>query len=143
MPRNPRKRTAGKIRTRWLGKNRFNPIKTRRPNIPQAKVSDVDTIADIEASVPVKACNEFGLSCSSYRQGAPHVLPQELDWSSKDWDGTKAKRKEQTKETNLLMDWDLLKPQANVDQRTDIDGLALSKLEIGQKDPKEEQINIT
>ena len=33
-PRNPRKRTTGKIRTRWLGKNRFNPIKTRRPNTP-------------------------------------------------------------------------------------------------------------
>ena len=32
MSRNPRKRTTGKIRTRWSGKNRFNPIKTRRPN---------------------------------------------------------------------------------------------------------------
>ena len=65
MPRNPRKRTAGKIRTRWSGKNRFNPINTRRPNTPEAKVSDLDTIdADIEAPVLVKACNKFGLSCS-------------------------------------------------------------------------------
>ena len=32
MPTNPRKRTSGKIRTRWSSKNRFHPVKTRRPN---------------------------------------------------------------------------------------------------------------
>ena len=31
MPRNPRKRTTDKIRTRWSGRNRFNPIKMRSP----------------------------------------------------------------------------------------------------------------
>ena len=57
-------------------------------------------------------------------QGALHPSPQEMDWSSEDWDGTMVKRKE---ETNLLMDWDLPKPQPNINQKTDIDGLALSK----------------
>ena len=41
------------------------------------------------------------------------------------------------------MDWDLPKPQPNINQKTDIDGLALSKLQIAQDDPKEEQVNVT
>ena len=106
-------------------------------------MSDLDTIdADIEAPVPVKACGRFRLSCSYHEQVALHPSPQELDWSSKDWDRTKAKRKEGTKETNLLSDWDLPKPQPDIDQKTDVDGLALSKLQIGQNDPKEEQVNV-
>ena len=32
------------IRTRWLGKNRFNPIETRRLNTQEVHVSDLDTI---------------------------------------------------------------------------------------------------
>ena len=38
MPRNLRKQTTGKIRTRWSGRNSFNPIKMRRPNTPDTKV---------------------------------------------------------------------------------------------------------
>ena len=95
--RNPRKRTTGEMRTRWLGKNRFNPIKTRRPNTAKAKVSDLDKIdTDIKAPVPIKTCDRFGLSCSYCKQGALDPSPQELDWSSKDWDGTKAKKKRLT-----------------------------------------------
>ena len=41
------------------------------------------------------------------------------------------------------MDWDLPKPQPDIDQKTDIDGLDLSKLQIAQDDPKEEQDNGT
>ena len=127
-----------------MGKNRFNPIKTRRPNTPEAKVSDLDTIdADIETPVPVKSCDRFGLSCSYCKQGALHPSPQESNWSSKDWDRTKATRKEQTKETKLLLDWDLPKPQANINQKTDIDGLALGRLQIQQNVPKEEQVDVT
>ena len=61
MPRNPRKQTTGKIRTRWLDRNRFNPIKTRRPNTPDTKVSELDKI-DIKAPIPTKACDRFGLN---------------------------------------------------------------------------------
>ena len=46
--------------------------------------------------MPTKACDRFSLSCSYCKQGAPHPLPQQSDWSSKDWDGTKAKAMEQT-----------------------------------------------
>ena len=132
MPRNSRRRTTGKIRTRWLGKNRFNPIRFRKPNNPDIKVTERDTIdIDIKAPLPIKACDRFGLSCSFCKQGSLHPLPQESDWSSEDWDGTKPKRKEKSKETNLLSDWDLPKPQPNIGQKTDVDGMDLSKLHIG------------
>ena len=51
-PRNPRKRTTGKIRTRWSGRNSFNSIKTRRPNTPDTKVSELDKI-DSAIKVPI------------------------------------------------------------------------------------------
>ena len=97
MSQNPRKRTSCKIRTRWSGKSRFNSIKSRSPNTPETKMSDTDNIAtDIKASVVIKACNRFGLSCSYCKQGALHPSPKESDWFIKDWDRTKAKTKEET-----------------------------------------------
>ena len=144
MPRNPRKRTTGKIRTRWSGKNGFKPIKTRRSNTPEANMSDLDTIdTNIEAPEPVKACDRFGLLCFFCKPGALHLSPQESDRSSEDWDQTKAKSRQEAKETNLLSDWDLPKPQPAINQKTDIDGLVLSMLQIGQNDPKVEQVNAT
>ena len=77
------------------------------------------------------------MSCSYGEQGALHPSPQESDWSSEDWDRTKAKRK---KDTNLLMHWDSPKPQTDIDQKTAADGLSLSKLQIGQRDPTEEHV---
>ena len=113
--RYPRKRTTGKIRTKWSSRNRFDPIKTRRPNTPDIKVSELDKIyTDIKAQIQTKACERFGLSCSYCEQGAPHPLPQESDWSSKDWDGTKAKGKE---ETNSLMYCDTPEPQTDLDKK--------------------------
>ena len=72
--RNPRKQTTGKIRTRSSGRNRFNPIKTRMPNTPDTKVSELDTI-DIKTPIPTKMCGRFGLSCSYCEQGALHPSP--------------------------------------------------------------------
>ena len=51
--------------------------------------------------------------------------------------------KERKEETNLLMDWDLPKPQTDINQKTDVDVLALCKLQIGQNDPTEEQVDVT
>ena len=72
--------------------------------------------------------------------GCSASFTQELDWSSKDWDGTKAKTKG---ETNLLMDWNMPKPQINTDQKMDANELALSKLQIEWCDPKEEPVDMT
>ena len=59
IPRNPRKRNAGKIRTRWLGKIGLT-YKTRRSNTSETKVSDLDNIdRNIEAPVPIKVCDSF------------------------------------------------------------------------------------
>ena len=66
--------------------------------------------------------------------------PQEFDWSSKDWDGTKAKTKE---DNNLLTDWNTPKPQTDIDHKMDADELAISKLQIRQNDPKEELVDMT
>ena len=138
MPRNPRKRATGKIRTRWLGRNRFNPIKTRRLNTPDMKVSELDKIdTDIKAPILTKACDRFGLSCSYCKQGALHPSPQD---SSEDWDGIKDKTKEQT---NSLMDYNVPKPQTDIDQKTDVNEIPFSKLPIRQSNPKEEPVEVT
>ena len=68
-----------------------------------------------------------------------HIL-QELDWSSEDWDGTKTKVREQT---NTLTDYNTPRPQADIEQTTDVDEGAFSKLQIRQSDLKEEPIEVT
>ena len=96
MPRNLIRHTTGKIRTRWSDRNhQFNPIKISRFNTGDTKVSDLNKIV-IVAPTPRKVCDSFGLSCSYCEQGALHPSPQNLDWSSEDWDSTKAKTREQS-----------------------------------------------
>ena len=67
-------------------------------------------------------------------------MPQELDWSSEDWDGTKAKAREQN---NSLIDFNDPKPQTNMEQTMDIDEVVFSKLQIRQSDPKEKLPPVT
>ena len=138
MPRNLRKQTTGKIRIRWSGRNRFYLIKMRRPYTLDTKVSELDKV-DIKAPILTKACDRFGLSCSYCEQGVPHPSPQESDLSSKDWDSTKAKAREQN---DSLIDFNEPKPQAYIDQTTDIDKVAFSKLQIRKSNLKEEPIEV-
>ena len=134
-PRNPKKHATGKIRTRWSNRNhRFNPIKTSRFNTMDTEVSDLNKIVMV-APTPRKACNGFGLSCSYCKQGAPHPSPQDLDWSSEDWNSVKEKRREQNKS---LIDFSDPKPKMDIVQTMDIDKVPVSKLQIGQDDQKEE-----
>ena len=102
------------------------------------KVSDLNKI-DIVAPTPRKACHSFGPSCSYCEQGALHPLPQNLNWSSEDWDSTKAKAREQSKS---LIDLNDPKPQTSMEQSTDIDEVALRKLQIRQSGPKEELLEV-
>ena len=78
MPRKPRKRTTGKMRTRWFGRTRFNPIKMRRPNTPDTKVSELDKI-NIMAPILTKVCDRLGLSCSYCKQDTLHPSSQETE----------------------------------------------------------------
>ena len=74
MSGNPRKRAPGKIRTRWLSKSKYNPMKVRRPSTSETKMTDLDAIdSNNMALSPAKVCNRFGLSCSLCKQGDPHI----------------------------------------------------------------------
>ena len=79
----------------------------RKPNTPDTKVLELDKV-DIKAPIPTKACDRFSLLCSYCEQGAPHPSPQGSDWSSEDWDGTKAKTREQN---DLLVHLNKPKPK--------------------------------
>ena len=61
MPRSLRKQTTVKIRPRWSGRNQFNPIKTRRPNTLDTKVSESDRV-NIKAPILTRACDSFRAS---------------------------------------------------------------------------------
>ena len=74
-----------------------------------------------------KVCDRFALSCSYCKQGPLHPSPQESDWSSEDWDSTKAKSREQT---DTLIDFNELWPHTSNNKTTDIDKVAFSKLQI-------------
>ena len=141
---NPRKRDPGKIRARWSNKSRYNPIKPKRPNTPETMMTKLDTI-DIDKKVPLqgKICDKYGPSCSFCKHGTPHPLPQESDWSDKDWDGTRAKAQKETGETNLLSDWDLLKSQSEPNSKLEVDKLDIDQLHLEQDSPKEEWIEVT
>ena len=62
-----------------------------------------------------------------------------MHWSSEDLGGTKAKAREQSKS---LIDFNDPKPQTSMEQTTDIDEVAFSKLQIRQSDPKEETLEM-
>ena len=98
IPRNLRK-----MRTRWSNRyHRFNPIKTNRYNTMSREMVDMNKI-DIIKPTPKRACECLCPTCSYCRQDAPHPSPIHSDWSSKDWDGDKAKAKEQ----KSLIDFDV------------------------------------
>ena len=139
MPRDLRKQTTGKIRTWWLGRNWFNPIKMRRPNTPDTKVSELDKV-DIKTPNTNKSVWQIWSVMFILWAGFSASLPQEWDWSSEDWDGTKAKAREQTE---TLIDINEPRPQTDNDKTTDTDKVAFSKLQMGQSDPKEEPIEMT
>ena len=88
-----------------------------------------------KAASPVRVCDRLQLSCSFCKQGVPHPSPQNSDWPSEDWDWTKTDTKKETSETNLLLDWDLPKPQSEPIPTTDVDKLDIDKLHIEQDSP--------
>ena len=45
--------------------------------------------------IPQKVCEQSGATCTFCLYKVPHPLPNQSEWSSKDWDGEKAKAKEQ------------------------------------------------
>ena len=70
---------------------------------------------DIVQPTPKIACGCSDDSCTYYKYEAPHPSPEPLDWSSEDWDGKKAKAREQKSLT------DFTPPKLDTDQQmTDV-----------------------
>ena len=57
-------------------------------------LTDLNKI-DIRQPTPRRLCEHFGATCSYCKHKASHHSPIQLDWLSKDWDGEKAKAREQ------------------------------------------------
>ena len=101
---NPRKCAPGKTRTRWSNqKHRFNPIKTDRFNTHNIKPNDMNKIDVIDSS-PKRLCTKSLESCTYWKYDSPHPSPVPSDWSSEDWDGDKARNREQKSFADTLLD---------------------------------------
>ena len=106
-PRNPRRHTPGKTRTRRSNHNHcFNLIKTNQVNMLGTDLTDANKIEIIKCT-PQKACEWYEATCSFCRQQVPHASPDQSDWSSEDWDWNKAKAKEQ----KPIIKFDILWPK--------------------------------
>ena len=98
---------------------------------------------DIVQPTPRRVCEHFGTTCSYCKHEAPHPSPIQSDWSSKDWDGEKAKAREQ----KSLIDFDPHKPDSDkqtmnweTDERKVVsaDNLPIQNLSIHQDKLEEE-----
>ena len=72
--------------------------------------------------VSKRACDHSVNTCTYCKYETPHTSPPPSDWSSEDWDGKKAKRREQ----RSLIDLDFPK----LDQKQITDSDILKKLPI-------------
>ena len=102
-------------------------------------MTDMNKI-DIIKPTPRRSCEGFSLSCSYCKQDIPHPSPVNSDWSSEDWDGNKAKAREQNKS---LIDFEALNQLTDAEKITDVYEIPLSKLQIGQDSHKEELLEVT
>ena len=98
----------GKIRNRWsrltTGSTQLRLIDTINTNL-----MDMNKINIIQP-VPKRACKHSAVTCSYCKYEAPHPSPIPSDWSSKDWDGEKAKAREQ----KSLIDFNPPKPDSRL-----------------------------
>ena len=96
---------------------------------------------------PKRACKCYNYLCPYCKYKAPHPSPEPSDWSSEDWDGEKAKVREQ----KSLIDFMPSKPDTNqqvmdvtVDKKGTVmtDDIPFQKLTISSDDPDEESLEI-
>ena len=125
--RSPRKFAPGKTRTRWSNHNHwFKSIRTNRYNTCDTESNDMNKINIIKPT-PKRACECTDGSCIYCKYKAPNPSPVPSDWSSEDWNGEKAKAREQ----KSLVDFKPPK-EGNDLQMTEvtIDDIPFSKLTI-------------
>ena len=135
LPQNPRKHASGKIKTGWFRCNhRFNPVKTNRCNTLDTDPTAMNKINIIQP-IPKRTYNCPVDTCTYCKYKAPCPSPIPSEWLSEDWDGEKAKKREQ----RLLIDLNF----QNSDQKQMMDLDILKELSIQnvdtQEDGREEQ----
>ena len=97
----------GKTRTRWSNwRNRVYPIKTEQYNTQDRDTIDFNKI-DIIKPTPKRLCMRTHGECTYCQFDSPHPSATMSDWSSKDWDGEKAKARKQCP----LLDFNILEKQ--------------------------------
>ena len=103
---------------------------------------------DIVQPTPKRACRHSNDSCTYCKYEAPHPSPEPSDWSSEDWDGEKAKAREQ----KSLIDFMLPKPDTDqqtmdmmVDKKETVmtDDIPFQKLTIQSDNPDKESPEVT
>ena len=102
-----RKCAPGKTRTRQSNqRQRFNPIKTDMFNACDIDSSDWNKL-DMIQPTPKRLSNRSPKDCTYCAYNALHPSPAPSVWSSEDWDGDKAKVREQ----RSLIDFKLVDAQ--------------------------------
>ena len=87
--------TLGKTRTRLSNqRNQFNPIRTEWYNTQDKDTIDFNKI-DIIKPAPKWLCTRTQEECTYHKFHALHPSVTPSDWSSEDWDGDKAKARDQ------------------------------------------------
>ena len=138
-PRNPKKCTSGKVRTRWSNRNhRFNLIKTSWVNTLGTDSMNENKISILKF-IPQKACKQFGATCSFCRQQVPHPLPNQSNWSSKDWDRDKTKAKEQSS----IVKFHILWPKMDNPTMDPVDSIPFEKLMIQTDGPDKKALEVS
>ena len=85
----------GKTRTRWSNqRHRFNPIKTEHYNMQDRETTDFNKI-DVVKPTPKPLCKRMHEDFTYCKYDAPHPSTTPSDSLSEDWDGKKAKAREQ------------------------------------------------
>ena len=85
--------------------------------------------------IPQKACEQLGVICMFCRYKVPHPLLNQSEWSSEDWNGEKAKAKEQ----NPFIKSDVPKIKTGNPTTDLVDALPFQNLKI-QPDRKDEKV---
>ena len=102
QPKPKCRHTSGKTRTRWSNqRNRYNPIKTEWYNTQDRDTIDFYKI-DIVKPTPKHLCMRTHGEYRYCQFDAPHPSTTPSDWSSKDWDGDKAKARNNTPDFKIL-----------------------------------------
>ena len=113
QPQPKHRPTSGKTRTRWSNwRNQFNPIKTEWYNMQDRDPIDFNKI-DIVKPTPKRLYMRTHEECTYCKFNTPYPSTILSDWSTKDWDGNKAKAREQCP----LPDFKLLEQQIQKTQQ--------------------------